>query len=552
MRDPPRGIFRLGSRTDKAQSSTIVNLRALLIEDSPSDALLVEHELRSGGYELTLERVETPAALRAALARQRWDVVISDYALPGWSGTDALAIVAEAVEDVPFILVSGTMGEEVAVQVMKAGASDYLLKDRLTRLPAAVARALEDAELRRERRRSHAALAFLAHASVRLGETLDQKEIAVALVAVVVPVLADAAVVDVVGEPGTLCRAAASDATGLGANGAAAIGVDGPVAALAREAISGRAVLRRDAGGTAGVPSVTLLTLPLAVHDQPLGVLTLIVRTPARAFDAADVAVAEELARRTAAAFENARLFRRAQDAVAARDEFLLIASHELKTPLTPLLLRAQTLMRAAHDADADPGSARLSADLDVTFRHVQRLARLVEQLLDVSSLAAGRPQLVRERLDFAALVGEITEAFEPQAAAAGCELRVHATGPLWGYWDRTRLDQVVANLLSNAFKFGAGKLVEVMVDGAGTRARLRIHDHGHGVAPADRVRIFERFARAVSVRRFGGFGLGLWVARQLVEAHGGTIAETGEAREGATFTVELPMEAAAEVSAPS
>ncbi len=523
-------------------------LLVLVIEDSPTDALLLERELRRGGYDPVVERVETRAALTAALPRRPWDVVISDYSLPGWSGTDALVIVKESSADLPFILVSGMIGEEIAVQAIKAGANDYLLKDRLARLPAAIARALEEAELRRDRRRSRAALAFLARASARLFESLNEVAVAETLVALAVPLLGDYAVVDLVADPGTLRRVAIS-APSAATDEAARTAMDDGVALdastnrLAHEALHRLELVLEEGIGVSGRPGLSLLALPLAARSDALGVLTLAVSSPPRSFVAADVALAEELAGRANVAFDNARLYREAQEAIAAREDFLLLASHELKTPLTPLLLQVQALLHASSTATPASAPPTLRKGLDATLRHVQRLGRLVDQLLDVSSLGADRLELTRERLDLAAFAGEVAQGFTPQAADAGCPLVVETRGPVWGHWDRTRIGQVLGNLLNNAFKFGAGKPVELLVEQQGKNARVQVRDGGQGISSADRARIFARFERAVSVRRYGGFGLGLWVARQVVEAHGGTIEVASEPNEGATFIVELPAE---------
>ncbi len=534
-----------------ASPTIMVHLLVLAIEDSPTDALLVERELRRGGYDPVIERVETRAALIDALARCRWDIAISDYSLPGWSGIDALAVVRQTCADLPFILVSGTIGEDVAVQAIKTGASDYLLKDRLTRLPAAVGRALAEAELRRDRHRAQASLAFLSESSALLSESLDETAIAETLVTLAVPRLADRATADLVGEGGASRRVAARDATPAEV---ASVAVAGAAAVAAGAAVGGgTASAGADAAAkqasAAGAPADaernregSVLALPLTARGDPLGVLTLAVGPSGRSFSASDAALAEELARRASVAFENARLYREAQEAIAARENFLLLASHELKTPLTPLLLHVRTLTRASSDLTQPPPAA-VAKGLESTLRHVQRLTHLVDELLDVSSLDTDRLELVQERLDLAAFVREIAQDFAPQATEAGCPLVVRAEGPLWGRWDRPRIAQVLGNLLSNAFKFGAGKVVDLSAERHGRSARLRVHDGGDGVLPADRTRIFARFERAVSVRRYGGFGLGLWVARRIVEAHGGTIDVGGEPGEGAIFTVELPAE---------
>ena len=113
----------------------------------------------------------------------------------------------------------------------------------------------------------------------------------------------------------------------------------------------------------------------------------------------------------------------------------------------------------------------------------------------------------------------------------------------VWGCWDRIRIGQLIDNLLSNAVKFGAGKPVDVVIEPHGTNVRVQIRDRGRGVAPADHARIFERFERAVSLRQHGGFGIGLWIVREVVEAHGGSISLASELGSGATFTIELPID---------
>jgi len=224
--------------------------------------------------------------------------------------------------------------------------------------------------------------------------------------------------------------------------------------------------------------------------------------------------------------------------AVEARDEFLAIASHELSTPLTALSLQVQNLLRALKRGESEIDKLRVHTE--GTWRMVGRLARMIRELLEISRIS-GRIRLEREEVDLALLIRESVSRLDPQIIQAGSEVTVLASEPVPGHWDRTRLDQVIDNLLANAIKFGAGKPVEIVVDGLGPMARLEVRDHGIGIGPSDQARVFERFERAVSRRRFGGLGLGLWIARQVVEAHGGTISLSSEPGRGSTFTVELP-----------
>jgi signal transduction histidine kinase len=224
--------------------------------------------------------------------------------------------------------------------------------------------------------------------------------------------------------------------------------------------------------------------------------------------------------------------------AVEARDEFLAIASHELSTPLTAVSLQVQNLLRALKSGHVE--TEKLRAHMEATWRMVGRLARMMRELLEISRIS-GRIRLEREEVDLALLIRESVSRLDPQIVQAGSAVTVLASEPVPGQWDRTRLDQVIDNLLTNAIKFGAGKPVEIVVDGVGSMARLEVRDHGIGIGLGDQARVFERFERAVSRRRFGGLGLGLWIARQVVEAHGGTISLSSELGRGSTFTVQLP-----------
>jgi PAS domain S-box-containing protein len=231
-------------------------------------------------------------------------------------------------------------------------------------------------------------------------------------------------------------------------------------------------------------------------------------------------------------------------DAVGARDEFLSIASHELRTPLTVLAIELGGLRRRLQKvppAVAATVNEVIGGKLDNTLRQTDRLNRLIENLLEVSRISSGRLRIDREPLDLAALVADVVERFAETASHVGCTLALHAAAPVPGHWDRLRLEQVVTNLLSNALKYGAGKPVELTVTSDGARASLAVRDHGIGIGAADIARIFGRFERAVSPRHFGGLGLGLYITRQIAEAHGGAIRVDSRPDEGSTFTVDLP-----------
>lgn len=231
--------------------------------------------------------------------------------------------------------------------------------------------------------------------------------------------------------------------------------------------------------------------------------------------------------------------------AVRERDEFLSIAAHELRTPLTSLQLQVERMSQVAHRVPPEsPLTDRLKSSSQSAMRQMRRIVGLVEQLLDLSRLTMGKLELAVEQTDLTSIATEVAERFAELAARAGCVLNVAAPETLSGRWDRARVDQILSNLVSNSIKYAPGKPVDVVLERLGDRARLIVRDHGMGIAVADQARIFDRFERAVATQNYGGFGLGLWISRQLVEAHGGSISVQSTVGEGATFVVELPFEA--------
>ena len=446
------------------------------------------------------------------------------------------------------------IGREHLITAGEARAISASYAEMLAALKVSPTELREKIDYHREREKQlaeeAAAERFLADASTKLASSLDLDATARVAVHLAVPRLADAALLWVEGkeEPSEVWfahvdaqreRAVEAEAEGL----AEAI-CEVPTVALARSsrraAVSGTA-----AGWSARVaaPTWAEITLPLLGRREFLGTLSLFSPTARDQRPPRDVALAEELARRCAVALENASLYRRAEKAVQARDQFLAVASHEIKTPLTPLRLSVQALRRIASLGDsAKVPPERLEEVLLTADRQILRLVGLVDELLDLSRITTNRLQLDPQGMDLAEAVRDVVERYREELSRAGCAVSSRASeSGTTGVWDRSRLEQVITNLLTNAIKYAPQSRIEIEVEADDGLARLVVRDHGPGIAPQDQARIFEPYERAASYLNVSGFGLGLFIVKQIVEAHGGTIRVESAPGRGTAFVVELP-----------
>jgi signal transduction histidine kinase/Na+/proline symporter len=392
---------------------------------------------------------------------------------------------------------------------------------------------------------------FLAEVSAQLASSLDVDATASTVVHLPVPQLAGAALLWMRpdgdrarvwlahGDPERE-RAAAPEVAAMGPTLEA-------VPFVARAVQSRRAVTA--GGGTAAWPAPIRalgpfpdsVTVPLVTRRRTLGTLSLFLGPESGLRLPDDLGVAEELAHRCAIALENATLFTDAQEAIRARDEFLAIASHELKTPLTPLRITIQSLKRATVRGDPRLTPERRDQLFRTADRQVHRIAGLIDDLLDATRIGTRRLRLEPRPTDLAETVRVVVERHAEELEHAGCKVALALAPSAVGEWDRGRLEQVVTNLLTNALKYAPGCAIDVTVETDDQLARLVVRDTGPGIAPEDQERVFRPFERAVSYLQVSGFGLGLYIVREIVAAHAGTVRVVSAKGEGAAFVVELP-----------
>ena len=231
------------------------------------------------------------------------------------------------------------------------------------------------------------------------------------------------------------------------------------------------------------------------------------------------------------------------QNAVRVRDEFLSIASHELKTPITALALQAELTLRHMEKYGPHESSYNRLRDFAIDIsRQTDRLSKLVEDMLDVSRFMVAEMRLNRESVDLGAMAKEVAGRLNPSLQAAGCELKLKIGENVNGIWDRYRIEQVLTNLLTNAMKYGANRSVVISVSAVSKNAIISVQDFGAGIAEENQDRIFDRFERVGSPVGITGMGLGLFISRQIVESHGGKIVVRSTLGKGSTFSVELPL----------
>ncbi len=505
-------------------------LHLLLVEDNALDAELTLAQLERADYKVDVRIVYTEEDFNAALDSGTFDVILADFVMPVFSGVEALAIARERAPNTPFIFVSGLLGEEHAVDMLKRGATDYVLKQRLQRLPAVVRRALTESAERQQR--------IAVERALRETETHFR---------LLVDALKDYAVITLDQEGRIHTWNAASERIFgysahevVGESAEIFYGPEDRETHVFPEELAGARVdasysddrwLWRKDGRSFFASGVT--TAIRGDKGDLIG-FSKIVRDVTEEHMAADaLRVAKD----------------QAETANRAKDHFLAVLSHELRTPLTPIVAAVRLLeMREILPAEAQP-------TLDLIRRNVELEARLIDDLLDLTSIARGKLSLSFSNVVLETLMTSALDMSESDLLGKGLTLSttLDARSTLV-FGDGARLQQIVWNLVKNAVKFtpAGGRIAVRTWNPDASTIAVSVTDSGIGISEEALPRIFSAFEQADDsiTRAFGGLGLGLAIASTLAQKHGGTLTAQSEGRDkGARFTLTLPLVKASTVA---
>ncbi len=501
-------------------------LHILLLEDDSADSELIRATLKNGGINCEIKQVATCKDFLAELQNDNLDLILSDYALPQFDGISALKIAQETCPDVPFILVSGVLGEERAIEALKEGATDYVLKQRLQRLLPSVQRAFRESQ---ERQELHRAEESLRQTDDMLRAVVDASPVAIITLSFDYQVLTWNKTaeqiygwkrLEILHQPLPVIPKSYKNA----------------FAGCVERVLQNQTLKNLEFRHLTKNGSEVDINVSLApIHDSR-GDSSCFIMT------AVDITLSKQVeAQRRVLLQREQKARAEAEEASRSKDEFLAIVSHELRTPLNAILGWTKLISSGRIKPE------RFEQALEVIDRNATLQAQLIEDLLDISRIIRGKLHLELNPINLASVIRETVETLALAAEAKSINVQLNLNSNVKNIvGDRNRLSQILWNLLSNAIKFThEGGSIEIELREINSTAQIQVSDTGIGIRSDFLDSVFEYFRQVdgSTTRSKGGLGLGLAITRHLVEAHGGTIvAESAGEEQGATFTVKLPI----------
>ncbi len=536
-------------------------LKILVVDDDDVDRMAVRRALNASGLEANVTEADDAKSALARLAKEHFDCTLLDYRMPGSDGLDVVRLARDKGILVPFIMLTGFGDEQTAVELMKAGAADYIPKSSLTpeRLALSLRGVLKihQAEIEASRAEGHLRryadqLGAVAQAAIDINSTLAVDAMLQSTTENARRILnaryAETRLdVDTTASSGSLeaqtamWRASAPSeenqelTSWADATRDEMPGITPEILAMLAE--NPDAV---DLGKTGFHVPNTLTVDLIGRTGKKLGAIQLWDKKDNQEFDDADKAILTQLAQLAAVALENARLFRAEQDAKRARDDLVSIVSHDLRNPVHTISMAASFLLEIAPANDRRVQARR---QLEVIQRSANRANRLIQDLLDVAKIQAGGLAVDPVAVEVKGLVGEVMESATTLASAAQIKVTSDFNEPLPSVAsDRERVLQVFTNLIGNAIKFTPkGGSITIRATHESGEVRFTVADSGPGIPREHLDHVFDRYWQAKSTAKLGT-GLGLSIAKGIVEAHGGRIWAESPPGRGAEFNFTLPV----------
>ena len=547
-------------------------LKVLFIEDSEDDALLLARELRRGGFDLTSERIETAEAMSHALMKQAWDLVLCDYSMPHFRGTDALGLLKELGLDIPFIFVSGTIQEDTAVEAMKAGAHDYMMKGNIKRLIPAVTRELAEAEVRQRRKKAEyelrlrdARIRALHEINTAITSTLDLSsvlDILLEKIGLLLPYAA-ATIRLLDKENGSLEPVACRNLDqkewkfkgwGRGQDPANIV-LETTIPLRIKNLQTDSRVQATEFYRKQGL--VSYVGIPLVAKQEILGTLGLYTKEE-HDFTEDEIQFLNTLAGQVAVAIHNSRLYEETkfqagelEKANEVKSDFLSIMSHELRTPLNVMI----GYVGLVQEGMLGEIKAEQNEALKKSLHYSKNLLGMITDILQATRIQARDVKLENSNVSFGRIIEELRSAYE-----------ISLTKDLSLNWDippdlpvmetdGSKVRQILKNLVDNAIKFTESGAVVISARHLSetNQVELRVADTGKGIAEDKIPLIFDMFRQLDSsaTRAHEGVGLGLYLVKKNTELLGGEVNVKSELGKGSTFTVVLPIDSTESNSRP-
>jgi len=536
-------------------------LKILVVDDDDVDRMAVRRALKASGLDATVTEAEDADGALAKLETEHFDCALLDYRMPGTDGLDVVRNARERGLLTPFIMLTGFGDEQTAVELMKAGAADYIPKSSLT--PERLALSLRGVL------RIHQAEIDASRADVELRRyAMQLRSVAQAAIEINATLAVDAMLQATTENARRILNAryAETRLTEEYTPGGDALEAQQAMWRASAPADEGQELTSWADATRDEMPGITpeILAMLAANPDAPLppipgfhipntlvsdlvgrngaklGTLQLWDKKDGAEFDESDEAILTQLSQLASVALENARLFRAAQDATRARDDLVAIVSHDLRNPIHTIQMAASFLLEIAPVNDRRLHARR---QLAVIQRSATRANRLIQDLLDVARIQAGGLAVDPVPVDVGSLVNEAVEAATPLASAAKLKVSSVVSEPVSSVAsDRERVLQVFANLIGNAIKFTPkGGEIRILANLENSEVRFTVADTGPGIPPEHLTHVFDRYWQVKSTAKLGT-GLGLSIAKGIVEAHGGRIWAESPPGSGAEFNFTLPV----------